>query len=166
MIFPTYANFGLCARKWGKCTIAFHCSGMASISDGTSGQSKILKKGSKLLTRAFQIIYFILSLIYRCIRLKKKKIMLGQFLGPKHLIQLWTPTVPAPIPTSYELNRVWRHTSYSDLWICQTGWVLVRNMALKLLILFPGDTIITILSTSAKTWIIWKTSFLHKQNWL
>ena len=46
-------------------TIAFHCSEMASLSDGTSGQSKNLKKVSKLLARASQITYFILVLIYR-----------------------------------------------------------------------------------------------------
>jgi hypothetical protein len=52
-------------------TIAFHCSEMASLSNWTSGQSKHLKKESKLLTRAFQITYFILILIYRWIRFKK-----------------------------------------------------------------------------------------------
>ena len=54
---------------WG--TIAFHCSEMASLSNWTSGQSKNLKKESKLLTRAFQITYFILILINRWIRFKK-----------------------------------------------------------------------------------------------
>ena len=44
---------------------------MASLSDWTLGQSKNLKKESKLLKRAFQITYFILILIYRWIRLKK-----------------------------------------------------------------------------------------------
>ena len=52
-------------------TIAFHCSEMASLSYWTSGQSKNLKKESKLLTRAFQITFFILILIYRWIRFKK-----------------------------------------------------------------------------------------------
>ena len=50
---------------WSPCTIALHCSEMASLSDGTSGQSKNLKKVSKLLARASQITYFILVLIYR-----------------------------------------------------------------------------------------------------
>ena len=46
-------------------TIAFHCSEMASLSDGNSGQSKNLKKVSKLLARASQLTYFVLVLIYR-----------------------------------------------------------------------------------------------------
>ena len=37
-----------------------NCSEMASLSDVTSGQSKNLKKVSKLLERALQITYFIL----------------------------------------------------------------------------------------------------------
>ena len=56
------------ARTYLQPTIAFHCSKMASLSDWTSGQSKNLKKESKLSTRAFQITYFILILIYRWIR--------------------------------------------------------------------------------------------------
>ena len=44
-------------------TVIQHCSEMASLSDLTSGQSKNLKKESKLLTRAFQITYFILILV-------------------------------------------------------------------------------------------------------
>ena len=43
-----------------------------------------------------------------------KKIILGQFLGSKPLFKFWTPTVRASIKTSYELNSVWRHTSYSE----------------------------------------------------
>ena len=64
-------------------TIAFHYSERASLSDWTSGQSKTLKKESKLLTRAFQITYFILILICRWIRLKKN--IERQFLGSKLL---------------------------------------------------------------------------------
>ena len=48
-----------------KFTIAFHCSEMASLSDGTSGEYKNLKKVSKLMARASQITYFILVLIHR-----------------------------------------------------------------------------------------------------
>ena len=48
--------------------IAFHCSEIASLSDGNSGQAKNLKKEAKLLTRAFQITYFTLILTYRWIR--------------------------------------------------------------------------------------------------
>ena len=66
-------------------TIAFHCSEIASLSDWTSRQSKNLKKESKLLTRAFQITYFILILVYRWIRFSKK-IILWQFLGSKPLL--------------------------------------------------------------------------------
>ena len=53
-------------------TKAFHCSEMASLSDGTSGQSKNHKKVSKFLAKASQITYFILVWIYRWIRFNKK----------------------------------------------------------------------------------------------
>ena len=62
-------------------TIAFHCSEMASISDWTSGQSKNLKKESKFLTRAFQITYFILILIYRWDQIFKKRVQSDQAMN-------------------------------------------------------------------------------------
>ena len=85
---------------------------MASLSDGTSGQSKNLKKVSKLLPRASQITYYILVLIYRWIRFKKKYLGNLWVLNP-WVLKLWTPTVWAPIQTSYELNSGWRHTHYN-----------------------------------------------------
>ena len=73
---------------------------MASRSDWTSGQSKTLKKESKLLTRAFQITYFILIWVYRWI-FQKKIVNFG----------LWKSTVQGPIQPSYELDSGQRHTS-------------------------------------------------------
>ena len=82
IIFKSCVDLSL-LEQWLVHTIVFHCSEMAPLSDRTSVQSKNLKKYSKLLTRAFQITYFILILIYRWIMFKK--IVLWQFLGSKLL---------------------------------------------------------------------------------
>ena len=59
-------EFAPFSNEWP--TIAFHYSEIPSFSDWTSGQSKNLKKESKILTRAFQITYFILIWVYRWIQ--------------------------------------------------------------------------------------------------
>ena len=81
---------------------------MASLSDVTSGQSKNLKKVSKLLERASQITYFILVLIYWWIRKKNHLWAIFWVLNPflamsSHPNKLWTTIfiVPSSLYCTY-----------------------------------------------------------------
>ena len=69
--YDIWANSIETALQICNLTLASHCSEMALLSDWTSGQSTNRKKESKLLSNAFQIIYFILILIDRWIRFLK-----------------------------------------------------------------------------------------------
>ena len=96
------------------CTIAFHCSDMASLPDSP----KTLKE-SKLLTKAFQITYYIQILIYRWIRYIKKTSSQGNFwvLNPFFSYEHQLSGVQSE---QAKLNSGRRHTHYSESLLCSS----------------------------------------------